>query len=131
MEHECGFSCTVGTEQGDLLAAPISEVDAEEGLVAIGVREREPFDVEDRRRVRYHVDAARTATRAATAGNESALIQSARRARDATRSDLAAVAARCHREIHPFPALVRADEQRARCRGDGTGLPDPPRVVSS
>lgn len=46
MEDECGLARAVGPEQRDPFAACDAEVDAEEGLVAVGVGEREPGDLQ-------------------------------------------------------------------------------------
>ena len=48
VQHQRGLAGTVGAEQRDPLAAVDVQVDAEQRLVAVGVGEGEPADVEDR-----------------------------------------------------------------------------------
>ena len=48
MQHQGGLAGAVGAEQRDPLALVDVQVDAEQGLVPVGVGEGEAADVEDR-----------------------------------------------------------------------------------
>ena len=48
MQHQRGLAGAVGAEQRDPLALVDVEVDAVQGLVAVGVGERDSLQVEDR-----------------------------------------------------------------------------------
>ena len=67
VQHQRRLARPVRPEEGDPLAALDAQVHAEEGLVAVGVRERQPRDLEgrDRHQAQYP-DIASSA--AATAG---------------------------------------------------------------
>ena len=130
VQHERRLARPVRPEQRDPLAALDAQVHAEEGLVAVGVRERQPRDLEgrDRHQAQYPDIASR---RRGDGRHEGHRPRRRRRGRRGERRHRARVAAGEHREVHALAALVGAQEQRPDRPHRRPELPDEARVVAA